>query len=117
MSFPPKPVVNTCFLEGVVHMKIYLIIFAWLAAAVAVPQSADKPIDLTGADASKFRSQVGHTVILRGRLGDGKEGLLLGGMPNHVLLYVLHEMPPTESILIPRHGRGFCTSRCGSPEL
>jgi hypothetical protein len=77
----------------VMHMKIYLTIFALLAAAVAATPSADKPIDLTGADAHTFRSQVGHTVILRGRLEDGKEGLVLGGASNHVLFYVLHEMP------------------------
>ena len=79
----------------VMRMKIYLIIFAWLAAAVAVTQSVDQPIDLTGADASKFRSQVGHTVILRGRLEDGKEGVALGGTANHVLFYVIPEMPPS----------------------
>jgi len=76
-------------------MKMYLIIFALWAAAVAVTPSADNPIDLTGADVNKFRSQVGHTVILRGRLEDGKEGLVLGGTPIHVLFYVLHEMPPS----------------------
>ena len=83
------------FVETVMRLKMYLIIFAWLAAAVAVTQSADKPIDLTGTDAKTFRSQVGHTVILRGRLADGKEGFILGGIPNHVLFYVLQGMPPS----------------------
>ena len=76
------------------RMKICLTIFALLAAAVAVTQPADKPVDLTGADANQFKSQVGHTVILRGRLEHGKEGFVLGGASNHVLFYVLHEMPP-----------------------
>src|SRR5258708_12718209 len=83
------------FVETVMRLKMYLIIFAWLAAAVAVTQSADKPIDLTGTDANTFRSQVGHTVILRGRLADGKEGFILGAIPNHVLFYVLQRIPPT----------------------
>jgi hypothetical protein len=74
-------------------MKIYLTIFALLAAAVAVTPSADKPIDLTGADANEFRSQVGHTVILRGRLEDGKQGLLLGA--KHVAVYVIPERQPS----------------------
>jgi hypothetical protein len=74
------------------RMKICLIIFALLAAAVAVTPSTDKPIDLTGADASQFKSQVGHTVILRGRLEDGKQGLLLGA--KNVAVYVIQEMRP-----------------------
>ena len=74
------------------RMKTCLIIFTLLAAAVAVTQPADKPIDLTGADASKFRSQVGNTVILRGRLEDGKQGLVLGG--KNVGVYVISERPP-----------------------
>lgn len=73
-------------------LKIYLTIFALLAAAVAVTPPADQPIDLTGADANTFRSQVGHTVILRGRLEDGKEGLVLGG--KNVGVYVISERPP-----------------------
>lgn len=77
------------------RMKIYSLFFALLAAAVAVTQPADKPIDLTEAKANAFRAQVGHTVILRGHLEDGKEGLVLGGTPNHVLFYVLPEMPPS----------------------
>lgn len=77
------------------RMKIYLILFALLAAAVAVTQSADKLIDLTGADANKFKSQVGHTVILRGRLVDGKQGLFLSDATPHVLFYVIPEIPPS----------------------
>ncbi|SRR5216684_3147700 len=84
------------FVATVMRMKIYLIIFALLAAAVGVTPSADKPIDLTGADANKFGSQVGHTVILRGRLEQGKEGpCLLGATPNNVVFYVIPEMPPS----------------------
>jgi hypothetical protein len=74
-------------------MKTYLAIFALLTAAIAVTPSADKPIDLTEADANMFRSQVGHTVILRGRLGDGKQGLLLGA--KSVAVYVIPERPPS----------------------
>jgi hypothetical protein len=84
------------FMATVMPMKIYLIMFTLLAAGVAATPSADKPIDLTGADVEKFRSQVGHTVILRGRLEDGKEGpILLGGTPNNVVFYVIPEMPPS----------------------
>lgn len=75
------------------RMKIYLIIFALLAAAVARTQSTDKPIDLTGADADEFRSQVGHTVMLRGRLEEGKQGSVLVGA-TAVSFYVISEMPP-----------------------
>jgi hypothetical protein len=80
------------FMASVMRLKIYLTVFALLAAAVAVTP-ADKPIDLTGADANKFRSQVGHTVILRGRLEDGKAGLLLGAPHNSVVFYVISEGP------------------------
>src|SRR5882672_7017935 len=83
------------FIAAVMRMKIYLTVFALLAAALAATPAADKPIDLTGADANKFRSQVGNTVILRGRLGDGKQGLFWGTTPNHVLFYVIPEMPPS----------------------
>jgi hypothetical protein len=84
------------FMASVMRVKIYLIIFALLAAGVAVTQSADKPTDLTGADTNKFKSQVGHTVILRGRLEDGKEGpCLLGATPDNVVFYVIPEMPPS----------------------
>lgn len=71
-------------------MKIYLTVFALLSAALAVTPSGEKPIDLTGADANKFRSQVGHTVILRGRLEDGKQGpCLWGATPDNVVFYVI----------------------------
>ncbi|HZI55439.1 MAG TPA: hypothetical protein VFF39_01625 [Verrucomicrobiae bacterium] len=73
-------------------MKILLSIFALLAAALAVAQPAEKPIDLTGADANQLKSQVGHTVTLCGRLEDGKQGLLLGA--KNVGVYVLSERPP-----------------------
>src|SRR6266852_731664 len=107
VSFSSETRCKYCFLEGTfmataVRMKIYLIIFAWLAAAASVTQSADKLIDLTEADANTFRSQVGHTVILRGRLEDGKEGFALGGTPNDVWFYVLPEMPPSGVYSYPR---------------
>ena len=70
ISAPPQT-------AAVMRMRMCLIICALWAAAVAVAQTTDKPIDLTGADANKFRSQVGHTVILRGRLEEGKEGAAL----------------------------------------
>ena len=81
------------FRASVMRMKICLTIFALLTAAVAVTPPPDKPIDLTEANANKFRSQVGHTVILRGRLEDGKQGLLLGA--KNVAVYVIPEMPPS----------------------
>ena len=74
-------------------------IFTLLAAAVAVTPPADKPIDLTGADTSKFSSQVGHTVIVRGRLEDGKQGLLLGA--KNVGVYVIPEKSPGEGYSYP----------------
>jgi hypothetical protein len=78
------------------HMKIYLVILVFLAATVAVTPSEDKPVDLSGADANEFRSHVGHTVILRGRLEHGKEGpCLWGATPNNVVFYVIPEMPPS----------------------
>lgn len=75
-------------------MKTYLCILALLATAAAVAQSADTPVDLTGADANKFSSEVGHTVILRGRLEQGKEGLALSGEPPNDI-YVIPDIPPS----------------------
>jgi hypothetical protein len=84
------------FMASVMRMKIYLTIFALLAAAVAVTPSEDKLIDLTGADANQFKSQVGHTVILRGRLEEGKEGEWLSGATTYnICFYVIPEMPPS----------------------
>ena len=77
-----------------IRMKTYLIIFALWAAGAAVALPADNAIDLTGADADKFRSQVGHVVALRGRLEHGKEGLSLrGAAPDDLVFYVIPEMP------------------------
>jgi hypothetical protein len=78
------------------RVNLRLVVLALLCGATAVALASDKPVDLTGADADKFRSQVGHTVILRGRLEEGKEGAtLLGATPNNVVFYVVPEMPPS----------------------
>lgn len=77
-------------------MKTCLCILALLATAAAVAQSAENPVDLTGADANQFRSEVGHTVSLRGRLEQGKEGLALSGEPpNDISVYVIPDIPPS----------------------
>lgn len=56
--------------------------------------AADKPVDLTGSDASAFRSALGHTVSLRGRLEQGMQGpCLLGATPTNVVFYVIPDMP------------------------
>lgn len=77
-------------------MKKYFCIFTYLVAATAFAQSADNPVDLTGADANNFRSAVGHTVTLRGRLEVGKQGLSLSGAPpNDFFIYVIPDIPPS----------------------
>jgi hypothetical protein len=82
-------------------MKAHLAIFV-LAVAIVVAGAADKPIDLTGADASKFRSQLGHTVSLRGRLEQGMQGpCLFGATPTNVVFYVIPEMPASGSYSYP----------------
>lgn len=79
-----------------------------LVATVATTQSTDRPADLTGADANQFRSQVGHTVILRGCLEEGKEGLsLVGAGPNDVELYVIPEMPSSGVYSYPKSWTRF----------
>jgi len=79
------------------NMKINLIVFVLLSAAIGVPQSADKPVDLTGADAKLFRSRVGYVVTLRGRLEDEprkQAGLsLVGAIGNDVGFYVIPDLP------------------------
>lgn len=69
-------------------MKIHLIILA-LAAAIGVSRAADAPIDLTAADTSKFKEELGHVVTLRGRLENGKQGLCLYGATTNVSFYVI----------------------------
>jgi hypothetical protein len=82
-------------------MKAYLAIFT-LAIALAAAQAADTPTDLTGADASKFRSELGHTVSIRGRLESGMQGpCLFGATPTNVVFYVIVEMPPSGSYSYP----------------
>jgi hypothetical protein len=78
-------------------MKINLIVLVLLSGAIGVPQSASKPVDLTGADAKQLRSHVGYIVTLRGRLEDEtrkQPGLsLVGATANDAGFYVIPELP------------------------
>ena len=83
------------------RMKVHLTILA-LVIAAGVALAADKPVDLTGADASKFRLELGHLVSLRGRLEQGMQGpCLFGAMPTNVVFYVIPEMSASESYFYP----------------
>jgi len=74
-------------------VKEYLTSLA-LILAIAVARAAGQSVDLTGADASKFRSHLGQTVSLRGRLEQGMQGpSLFGATPTNVAFYVIPEMP------------------------
>jgi len=82
-------------------MKTHSTIFA-LVIADSVAWAADKPIDLTGADAAAFRSQLGHTVSLCGRLEQGMQGpCLFGATPTNVVFYVIPDMPASGSYSYP----------------
>jgi hypothetical protein len=68
-------------------MKLALIVFA---IAITIARAADKPTDLTGADASSFKSHLGQIVSLSGRLEDGMRGLcLFNATPTNVVFYVI----------------------------
>ena len=78
-------------------MKAHFTILA-LAVAVSIARAADKPVDLTGADASEFKAHLGQTVILRGRLENGVQGpCLFGATPTNVVFYVIPEVTKTYS--------------------
>lgn len=84
-------------------LKRYFCILTLFVAATAFAQSADSPVDLTGADASNLRSGLGHTVILVGRLGVGKQGLSLSGTPpNDIFIYVIPDIPPSGVYSFPK---------------
>ena len=83
-------------------MKTRFSIFA-LVIVTFVAWAADKPIDLTGADAGAFRLQLGHTVSLCGRLEDGMQGpCLFGATPTNVVFYVIPDMPASGSYSYPK---------------
>lgn len=75
------------------HMKAHFTIVA-LAVAIGVARAADKPVDLTGAEESKFKANLGQTVILRGLLYvEGKQGpCLFGATPTNVVFYIIPEI-------------------------
>jgi hypothetical protein len=76
-------------------VKRKLLIMALVACAF-VASADDKPPDLTGAPASSFKANLGHVVILRGSLEDGKEGFcLFAPMSTNVVFYIIPHMPPT----------------------
>ena len=75
------------------RMKARFTVFT-LAIAMAIARAGDKPVDLTGADAHKFKLQLGHTVSLRGRIEQGMQGpCLFGSTPTNVVFYVIPDMP------------------------
>lgn len=75
-------------------MKTKLAIFALIVTA-AFAKADDKPVDLTGADAGKFKSQLGHVVSLRGRLQEGMQGeTLVGATPTNVVFYIIDDGSP-----------------------
>lgn len=82
-------------------MNTKLTIFA-VFFLTAFANGADKPIDLTGADATKFKSQLGHVVSLRGRLEQGMQGpCLFGATPTNVVFYVIPDVPTNGSYFYP----------------
>jgi hypothetical protein len=83
------------------HTKMYFTILAFIAA-IGVAGAADKPTDLTGVDAGQFKAHLGQTVVLRGRLEEGKEGSCLwGATPTNVVFYIIPDMSKSGPVPIP----------------
>ena len=84
------------------QMRTNSVILA-LTAVVGVVQAVDKPIDLTGTEARKFKAQLGQTVTLRGRLEQGMQGpCLFGATPTNVVFYVIPELPTSGPYTYPK---------------
>lgn len=72
------------------------------AVAIALANAAEKPADLTGADASAFESHLGHVVNLHGRLEQGMQGpCLVGATPTNIVFYVIPDMPSSGHYVYP----------------
>ena len=68
----------------------------------ALGNAADKPIDITEADATTFKAHVGRVISLCGRLEDGKQGLcLFGATASDVVFYVIPDRPPSGIYIYP----------------
>jgi hypothetical protein len=83
-------------------MKSKLAIFMFIITTTFA-NAADKPTDITGADATTFKAHVGHVISICGRLEEGKPGPCLhGATPSDVVFYVIHDMPPSGSYSYPK---------------
>lgn len=71
-------------------------------------QAVDNAIDLTGANADSFRSNLGHTVTLRGRLEQGVQGpCLFEATPTNVVFYVMPDRPSSGHFSYPEKWVGL----------
>lgn len=58
--------------------------------------AAEKVPDITNSDAKTFKSHLGHTVSIQGRLSQGKEGdCLHGAIPKGIYFYVIRVISPS----------------------
>lgn len=60
--------------------------------------------DLTNADASTYKANLGKTVFIQGELQNGKEGCSVRQSTEKVAFYVVSDASPG-GFSIPRHGR------------
>jgi hypothetical protein len=70
--------------------------------------AAEKVPDITNSDAKTFKSHLGHTVSIQGRLSNGKQGVCLNGaIPKGVSFYVIPVMPPSGGYTWPREWNDY----------